>query len=177
MRTSIRNASVCALCEPKCLATSKCSAHYISLRSKQGTVFLAPPGGCPLKAKGVTSKVRLLLILPSYEHSPKPLFFCSFKACLAFCRRYPLCFLILFIYLSLAFLFSLLLSHHQLTKAHKVLGAKQHGITVSSSFEIQPVFLHSSSLFCHTLWLLKLKDPKELVLRAIQGRGAQYYWM
>ena len=76
-----------------------------------------------------------------------------------------------------AFLFSLLLSHHQLTKAHKVLGAKQHGITASSSFEIQPVFLHSSSLFCHALWLLKLKDPKELVLRAIQGRGAQYYWM
>ena len=110
MRTSIRNASVCALCEPKCLATSKCSARYISLRSKQGTVSLAPPGGCPLKAKGVTSKVRLLLILPSYEHSPKPLFFCSFKACLAFCRRYPLCFLILFIYFPLAFLFSLLLS-------------------------------------------------------------------
>ena len=75
-----------------------------------------------------------------------------------------------------AFLFSLLLSHHQLTKAHKVLGAKQHGITASSSFEIQPVFLHSSSLFCHTPWLLKLKDSKELVLRAIQGRGAQYYW-
>ena len=72
---------------------------------------------------------------------------------------------------------SLILCYHQLTKAHKVLGAKQHGITVSSSFEIQPVFLHSSSLFCHTLWLLKLKDPKELVLRAIQGRGAQYYWM
>ena len=67
--------------------------------------------------------------------------------------------------------------YHQLTRAHKVLEAKQHGITVSSSFEIQPVFLHSSSLFCHTLWLLKLKDPKELVLRAIQGRGAQYYWM
>ena len=67
--------------------------------------------------------------------------------------------------------------YHQLTKTHKVLGAKQHGITVSSSFEIQPVFLHSSSLFCHTLWLLKLEDPKELVLRAIQGRGAQYYWM
>ena len=67
--------------------------------------------------------------------------------------------------------------YHQLTRTHKVLEAKQHGITVSSSFEIQPVFLHSSSLFCHTLWLLKLKDPKELVLRAIQGRGAQYYWM
>lgn len=67
--------------------------------------------------------------------------------------------------------------YHQLTRTHKVLGAKQHGITVSSSFEIQPVFLHSSSLFCHTLWLLKLEDPKELVLRAIQGRGAQYYWM
>ena len=67
--------------------------------------------------------------------------------------------------------------YHQLTRTHKVLGAKQHGITVSSSFEIQPVFLHSSSLFCHVLWLLKLKDPKELVLRAIQGRGAQYYWM
>ena len=66
--------------------------------------------------------------------------------------------------------------YHQLTRTHKVLGAKQHGITASSSFEIQPVFLHSSSLFCHTLWLLKLKDPKELVLRAIQGRGAQYYW-
>ena len=47
---------------------------------------------------------------------------------------------------------------------------------VSSSFEIQPVFLNSSSLFCHTLWLLKLEDPKELVWRAIQGRGAQYYW-
>ena len=71
----------------------------------------------------------------------------------------------------------LLLRYHQLTRTHKVLGAKQHGITVSSSFEIQPVFLHSSSLFCHTLWLLKLEDPKELVLRAIQGRGAQYYWM
>ena len=70
-----------------------------------------------------------------------------------------------------------MISYHQLTKAHKVLGAKQHGITVSSSFEIQPVFLHSSSLFCHTLWLLKLKDPKELVLRVIQGRGVQYYWM
>ena len=41
--------------------------------------------------------------------------------------------------------------YHQLTRTHKVLGAKQHGITVSSSFEIQPVFLHSSSLFCHTL--------------------------
>ena len=67
--------------------------------------------------------------------------------------------------------------NHQLTRTHKVLEAKQHGITVSSSFEIQPVFLHSSSLFCHTLWLLKLEDPKELVLRAIQGRGAQYYWM
>ncbi|MFR3363505.1 MAG: IreB family regulatory phosphoprotein [Christensenellales bacterium] len=67
--------------------------------------------------------------------------------------------------------------YHQLTKTHKVLGAKQHGITASSSFEIHPVFLHSSSLFCHALWLLKLKDPKELVLRAIQGRGAQYYWM
>ena len=67
--------------------------------------------------------------------------------------------------------------YHQLTRTHKVLEAKQHGITVSSSFEIQPVFLHSSSLFCHTLWLLKLEDPKELVLRAIQGRGAQYYWM
>ena len=49
--------------------------------------------------------------------------------------------------------------YHQLTRTHKVLGAKQHGITVSSSFEIQPVFLHSSSLFCHTLWLLKLEDP------------------
>ena len=67
--------------------------------------------------------------------------------------------------------------YHQLTRTHKVLEAKQHGITVSSSFEIQPVFLHSFSLFCHTLWLLKLEDPKELVLRAIQGRGAQYYWM
>ena len=41
--------------------------------------------------------------------------------------------------------------YHQLTRTHKVLGAKQHGITASSSFEIQPVFLHSSSLFCHTL--------------------------
>ena len=71
----------------------------------------------------------------------------------------------------------LLLRYHQLTRTHKVLGAKQHGITASSSFEIHPVFLHSSSLFCHTLWLLKLEDPKELVLRAIQGRGAQYYWM
>ena len=69
----------------------------------------------------------------------------------------------LFIYFPLAFLFSLLLSHHQLTRTHKVLGAKQHGITASSSFEIQPVFLHSSSLFCHTPWLLKLKDPKGLV--------------
>ena len=94
--------------------------------------------------------------------------------------RFPLDFsaLSIFYYVSRwAFLFSLLLSHHQLTRTHKVLGAKQHGITVSSSFEIQPVFLHSSSLFCHTLWLLKLEDPKELVLRAIQGRGAQYYWM
>ena len=71
----------------------------------------------------------------------------------------------------------LLLRYHQLTRTHKVLEAKQHGITVSSSFEIQPVFLHSSSLFCHTLWLLKLEDPKELVLRVIQGRGVQYYWM
>ena len=75
----------------------------------------------------------------------------------------------------LLFIFAII--YHQLTRTHKVLGAKQHGITVSSSFEIQPVFLHSSSLLCHTLWLLKLKDPKELVLRAIQGRGAQYYWM
>ena len=41
--------------------------------------------------------------------------------------------------------------YHQLTRTHKVLEAKQHGIAVSSSFEIQPVFLHSSSLFCHTL--------------------------
>ena len=57
--------------------------------------------------------------------------------------------------------------YHQLTRTHKVLEAKEYGITVSSSFEIQPVFLHSSSLFCHTLWLLKLEDPKELVLRAI----------
>ena len=34
---------------------------------------------CPLKEKGVTSKVRLLLIIPSYEHSPKPLFFVASK--------------------------------------------------------------------------------------------------
>ena len=29
--------------------------------------------------------------------------------------------------------------YHQLTRIHKVLEAKQHGIAVSSSFEIQPV--------------------------------------
>ncbi|MDY5709699.1 MAG: hypothetical protein SPL16_03110, partial [Eubacteriales bacterium] len=72
------------------------------------------------------------------------------------------------IVISLMLLFIISSRYHQLTRAHKVLEAKQHGITVSSSFEIQPVFLHSSSLFCHTLWLLKLEDPKELVLRAIQ---------
>ena len=31
--------------------------------------------------------------------------------------------------------------YHQLTRTHKALGAKQHGIAASSSFEIQPVFL------------------------------------
>ena len=42
-------------------------------------------------------------------------------------------------------------------RTHKVLGAKQHGITASSSFEIQPKYFRTRpSLFCQTFWLLKL---------------------
>ena len=142
----------CALCEPKCLATSKCSARYISsLRSKQGTVSLCAAWRLFfLKAKRRDLESPPLLILPSYEHSPKPLFFCRF--------------LIFYLYIS-CWLFLFFFSHHQLTKAQGFREQIARGITASSSFEIQPVFLHLV-LLCSAillLWLLKLKDPKELV--------------
>jgi hypothetical protein len=64
---------------------------------------------------------------------------------------------------------------HQLTRGHKVLRGIQHAIATSNSFEIPPVFLRSFSLLCHTVCSLKLSDPKDPDLRAVQGRGAQDY--
>ena len=65
--------------------------------------------------------------------------------------------------------------YHQLTRGHKVLRGIQHAIAASNSFEIAPVFLRSFSLLRHTVCSLKLFDPKEPDLRALQGRGAQDY--
>ena len=65
--------------------------------------------------------------------------------------------------------------YHQLTRGHKVLRGIQHAIAASNSFEISPVFLRSFSLLCHTVCSLKLFDPKEPDLRAVQGQGAQDY--
>ncbi|MDY5694446.1 MAG: hypothetical protein SPK73_06705, partial [Eubacteriales bacterium] len=66
--------------------------------------------------------------------------------------------------------------YHQLTRGNKVLRSIHHAIAASNSFEIPPVFLHSFSLLCHTVCSLKLSDPKEPDLRAVQGRGEQNYW-
>ena len=62
-----------------------------------------------------------------------------------------------------------------MTKTHKVLGAKQHGITASSSFEIHPVFLHSSSLFCHTLSDGEFEVAKRLSNQDLVGNPAAFY--
>ena len=45
--------------------------------------------------------------------------------------------------------------YHQLTRAHKVLGAKEHGRTRRTSAEILVVFQMRTTQLCRAVWLLK----------------------